>query len=263
MIKLLVSDVDGTLVQEGCSTLNPEYFDVIRALKGKGIQVVVASGRPYTSIRSLFAPVEEDIWFIADGGATMKTTGGLECVGNFPEDWARELWKDISMVPESEGMICGAEMVYIPFEDSYMCKIVRDGYKMALTYQKGWEDFPLVDTGKISLFCKEGIEEKSAKYLIPKWKDRLYMVIAGEWWLDCMMPNINKGSALQRIMDEFGYCREEIVATGDNMNDLEMIRLAGRGLAVSSAREEVKAEADGIIENFLTDGVLQEWKKYL
>lgn len=263
MVRLLVSDVDGTLVQEGNSVLNPEYFSTILALKEKGIQVVVASGRPYPSIASLFAPVKDAIWFIADGGATMKTTGGLESIGNIPEAWARELWRDISQVPEAEGMICGPEMVYIPFEDSFMCKIVRDGYKMNLTYQKGWEDFPTEATGKISLFCKEGIEEKSAQYLIPKWKDKLYMVIAGEWWLDCMMPNINKGSALQRIMDDYGYKAEEIVAFGDNMNDLEMITLAGKGLAVSSAREEVKQAANGVIANFETDGVLQEWKKYL
>lgn len=263
MVRLLVTDVDGTLVEEGKGNLNPAYFDTVRALKEKGIQVVVASGRPYPSIRSLFAPVEEDIWFIADGGAVVKTTHGIETVGAIPEDWARELWRDISLVPDSEGILCSPEVVYIPFEDSYMCQIAKKGYQMNLSYLQGWERFPEASLGKISLFCRDGIEEKSAKYLVPQWKDKLYMVIAGEWWMDCMMPGVNKGSALQRIMDEFGYDAEEIVAFGDNMNDLEMLQLVGRGLAVSSARDEVKAVANGVIGNYKNDGVLVEWQKYL
>lgn len=263
MIRLLVTDVDGTLVEEGTPTLSPDYYDTIKALHKKGIQVVVASGRSYSSILDLFRPVEDYIWFIADGGAVIKTTEGLENVGDIPEDWARELWQDISQIPEAEGTYCSTNTVYIPHGDTYMSKMLYKGYRMNIVEQNGWEDFPKEPSGKISLFCRENVQEMADKYLIPKWKDRLHTVIAGEWWLDCMMPNINKGTALQTIMDRHGYVAEEVLATGDNMNDLEMITLAGIGLAVSTARPEVKAIADGIIPNFEEDGVLQEWKKYL
>lgn len=263
MIKLLITDVDGTLVKEGTNDINPEYFDIIRQLHAKGIQVVAASGRPFPSLLALMKPVEDIIWFVADGGVLLRTTGELESVGHIPEGWARELWADISKVPDAEGLICGKQTVYVPKKDTFMTKTIEEGYKMHVTYQDGWSDFPSEPTGNISLFCEENIEEMAEKYIIPKWKDRLYLVIAGEWWLDCIMPGVNKGSALQRIMDLHGYKVEEIVAFGDNMNDIEMISLAGTGLAVSSARKELKAVADGEIENFETDGVLKEWKKYL
>lgn len=263
MIKLAVSDVDGTLVEEGKGGLNPEYYDVIRQLHKKNIQVIVASGRSYSSIMSLFHPVEDLVWVIADGGGVVKTTGDIQCVKSIPNDWAKELWKDMSQIPTAEATFCCPEIVYIPNDHTFMSKVLRDGYKMNLKAQNGWTDFPPEPANKISLFCKENIAELSQKYILPQWHDKLYTVIAGEWWLDCMMPGINKGAALQAILDEFGYTPDEVMATGDNMNDLEMITLAGTGLAVSSARDEVKKAATRVIENFETDGVLKEWKKLL
>ena len=54
MIKLVVTDIDGTLLPEGTDQLNPELFEVIRTLKKKGIQFAVGSGRQYMSMRYLF-----------------------------------------------------------------------------------------------------------------------------------------------------------------------------------------------------------------
>ena len=62
MIKLVVSDVDGTLVPDGTFDINPEIYDVIRELKNRGITFVAGSGRQYASLRRLFAPVADDIF---------------------------------------------------------------------------------------------------------------------------------------------------------------------------------------------------------
>ena len=68
MIKLVVTDIDGTLLPEGTDHLNPELFEVIRALKENGIQFAVGSGRQYMSMRYLFQPVLDDVIFIAENG---------------------------------------------------------------------------------------------------------------------------------------------------------------------------------------------------
>ena len=54
MIKLIATDVDGTLVKDGTMTINPEYMTVIRKLTEMGITFVVCSGRQYDSERKLF-----------------------------------------------------------------------------------------------------------------------------------------------------------------------------------------------------------------
>ena len=66
MIKLIASDLDGTLLQNGAQRLNPEVFDMIRTLKSHGILFTAASGRQYTNLRRLFAPVKDDIAYVAE-----------------------------------------------------------------------------------------------------------------------------------------------------------------------------------------------------
>ena len=65
MIKLVASDIDGTLVPEGTTSINPEFYEIIRKLKEKGILFVGASGRQYSSMRALLDPVFDDIIFIS------------------------------------------------------------------------------------------------------------------------------------------------------------------------------------------------------
>ena len=75
MIKLVVTDIDGTLLPEGTDHLNPELFEVIRALKKNGIQFAVGSGRQYMSMRYLFQPVLDDVIFNAENGSNVMYHG--------------------------------------------------------------------------------------------------------------------------------------------------------------------------------------------
>ena len=73
MIKLIVSDIDGTLVPEGTNDVNPEIFPLIRSLKARGVYFAVASGRHKCSIEKLFAPIRDDIIYITSNGAYTGT----------------------------------------------------------------------------------------------------------------------------------------------------------------------------------------------
>ena len=73
MIKLIASDIDGTLVREGAHEIDPAYYDVIRELKEAGITFCACSGRQYPSMLDLFAPVADDIYFISNNGTLIRT----------------------------------------------------------------------------------------------------------------------------------------------------------------------------------------------
>mgnify|MGYP000388097175 CR=1 FL=1 len=66
MVKLIASDLDGTLLQNGARDVNPIVFDQIRTLKEHGILFAAASGRQYLNLRRLFTPVQDDIAYIAE-----------------------------------------------------------------------------------------------------------------------------------------------------------------------------------------------------
>lgn len=73
MIKLIASDIDGTLVKDGTLAIDREYMEVIGRLLDKGIIFVACSGRQYRSERKLFAPVADRLLYISDGGTVVRT----------------------------------------------------------------------------------------------------------------------------------------------------------------------------------------------
>ena len=69
MIKLVASDLDGTLLFKGAQSLPEEIFPLIRQLKKMGILFVAASGRQYANMKKMFRPVVDDMAFISENGA--------------------------------------------------------------------------------------------------------------------------------------------------------------------------------------------------
>ena len=141
MIKLVVTDVDGTLVKESTLNINPEYYDVIRALHTKGIRVVLASGRQYESIRKLIAPVQDLVWYIADGGATLKMDRGLEVVAEIPRAWIKKCWQDVHNISGMEAALGSPTKSYVPFKDTDLYKCIAYDYKFNVECLNGWDTF--------------------------------------------------------------------------------------------------------------------------
>ena len=73
MIKLIATDIDGTLVKDGSLLIDPEYMSVIDRLIDKGIIFVVCSGRQFSSEFKLFAPIKHKLLYITDGGTVVRT----------------------------------------------------------------------------------------------------------------------------------------------------------------------------------------------
>lgn len=74
--------------------------------------------------------------------------------------------------------------------------------------------------------------------------------------LEFLGPNVNKGTALSILCKSIGVERESVIAFGDNMNDLELLQVAGTGVAMDTAPDELRAEADLVIRDiaeFLRD----------
>ena len=71
MIKLVATDIDGTLIRESSSVLPEEIFDLIRELRKRDIYFAAASGRQYMGLKRLFAPVADQMLFISENGFSL------------------------------------------------------------------------------------------------------------------------------------------------------------------------------------------------
>ena len=75
MVRLIISDIDGTLVPEGCTALNPEYFKVIRDLADLGVSFAAASGRQKSSVDAVFHEICGMIYYVSDNGGFIQKNG--------------------------------------------------------------------------------------------------------------------------------------------------------------------------------------------
>jgi hydroxymethylpyrimidine pyrophosphatase-like HAD family hydrolase len=81
-------------------------------------------------------------------------------------------------------------------------------------------------------------------------------------WLDIAPDGVNKATALAEVAAGFGVSAADVLAFGDGRNDIEMLRWAGRGIAIGDAPEEVKAAADDVTESFDQAGPAAELRHW-
>lgn len=264
MIKLIASDIDGTLVRDGSADINPEIFDVVMQLKEKGIVFAAASGRQYPSIRRLFDSIHNDMIFIAENGAYIKCRGYEMFKSNMDKEITRNLILETRKL-EVEGVlltISTPECMYIESKDESFHDLLINGYHNTIKVVEDVleEDLDII---KIALYKEDGISKIANEILIPKWQDKVKVVMAGAEWLDFMDSQVDKGHAIATIQKALSIAKEETMAFGDNSNDIGMLTNAGESYAVENAREEVKFAAKHIAASYAEDGVLRELKKLL
>ena len=133
MIKLIATDIDGTLVKDGTLQIDAEYMTVIDKLIRKGIHVVVCSGRQFVSEKKLFSPIRDELLYITDGGTVVRTPNEILQVSTMPE----EVWKGMCRMvhenlPDCDSYISTPDMGYAENENSQMFRWLRDsgGYGM-------------------------------------------------------------------------------------------------------------------------------------
>lgn len=263
MVKLIMTDIDGTLIPDGTMDINPEYFEVIEKLVEKGIIFVVASGRHMSSVKKVFAPVLDKIWVASQNGNVLTYHGKSRIIKSIPQEWGREMWRQFSKLKGVEGVLDTATEMYCPFEETSMYKILADEYHFNVTGTGGWNQVPEEDFSMMTLYHPQSAENICKELVEDKWKGKLEFLTSGKYWVDIVMPEVGKGTALEEICSQLGIAPEETIAFGDNLNDISMIQSAGKGYSVNTAREETKKAADEVIPGYAENGVLEVLKTFL
>jgi len=87
---------------------------------------------------------------------------------------------------------------------------------------------------------------------------RLVTTFSKPHFLEILHPEVNKGNGLRHLANHVGIAIDETIAVGDNLNDLEMLRAAGLGIAVANAHDRLKAVADVVLSRSAGDGAIEE-----
>ncbi|MFQ9514311.1 MAG: Cof-type HAD-IIB family hydrolase [Eubacterium sp.] len=256
----MVTDVDDTLVPESYMDLNPEYFEVIRKLEEKGVMFVAASGRQKVSIKKVFAPIQNEIAYLADNGTDIETKDFAVSMKFEDRDYEK-LAKDLEALGgDFEFMPCKPDWGYVDEEaEDFYHLFDRYGFQMKKT--KNLEQ--LKDISKVSLYHPEGIPKDVEQSMKEKWSDKMDVCIAGRVYLDFTKKGCNKGKGIEIIQQHYGITPEQTVTFGNADNDISMIHQAKYGYAVGNASENLKKAAYETIGEMKEDAVLKKMKEIL
>lgn len=260
MIKLVVSDIDGTLLEDGGHELNPELFDVILKLRAAGMQFAAASGRQWASIEAVFEPIKEKIFYLSDNGAYVGMCGRNLFLNPIDRDLIHEMIRDIRAAGLTV-LLSGPDQAYMDEDNPEFYRWLTEGYRFQV---KQVRDLMQVEDQfiKISAYKKHDVEP-ATKELREKYGSRLKITISGDMWMDCMASGVNKGEAVKLLQESLGILPEETIAFGDQLNDMEMLKQAYYSFAIGNARPEVKAAARFQADTNVKDGVLKILKLLL
>ena len=228
MIKLVASDLDGTLLLNGAQSLPEELFPLIKELKELGILFVAASGRQYANMKRMFAPVVDDMAFIAENGGLAIQNEKVLYQDSFPKELVREIVEAIYDKKDADFTCSTKDFYYIrPKTEHYrdlMLNVVKNNCKVAV-------------------YEREGIQEDSIRYWKERFGDRCTVVTSGFAWVDFIPFETNKAKGLREYQKLLGIRPEECIVFGDEYNDIAMLESVPYSFAMAHAKPGVKKAA--------------------
>jgi HAD superfamily hydrolase (TIGR01484 family) len=266
--KLVALDIDGTLLKwiEGVGAtyeqISPRVHEAVHRVLAAGAHVVLASGRsPHgmtnvADLLDLHATVGEQLWVVASNGAVVFRYPPIEVVHEVTFDAAPAVAAVLEHHPsalvavEERGV---GYRVNRPFPDGEL----TGEFTIADV-----EDLVAVPVSRVIIRDPEATAEDFVALGAKLGLHGTDYVVGWTAWLDLAPMGVSKASGLEYVARELGVDAAEVLAIGDGRNDVEMLRWAGRGVAMGQAVEEVLEAADDVTATVYDEGAAVELDRY-
>lgn len=263
MIKMIVLDLDGTLLnRERKVSLKSRNY--LKKLKEMGYIIVIATGRIYESINYVTEGFDFVNYVITDTGASCYDTCDDHIIFNNPIDAEmankfKKFYNDNCVFID----ICDKDTIY-KYSD-----ISEDYYFINTT--KNWDYIfeNCKDISHISLSMKTNDQVMDLydelKLSIPELDINIMQdSFADRKWIEVIKKGRTKYRAINDLANYLNIANEQIIAFGDGLNDINMLKKCGVGVALNNALPKVKESADFVTNyDHDHDGVVEFLKEYL
>jgi Cof subfamily protein (haloacid dehalogenase superfamily) len=259
-IRLLVLDIDGTIVDEA-NRIRDSVAPAIRSAQRRGVAVVLATGRLYQSSLQTYDSVGSTSPLICCEGALIRerNTGFVHRHWFLEQSVAAQILDQTEQLSRSGHIsvqfyvqdkvyvsnLNGAAREY--FDGSIVEPIVMDDLRqllnMAIT-----KVVALGDDAELIAQLSRRLKNQFSRTQVKQFKSTTF--------IEAFHPAVNKRLAVRYLAEEVMALRpENVMAVGDDFTDIEMLQYAGIGIAMGNSPPEVKASADWVTTNIEEDGV--------
>lgn len=254
--RLVALDIDGTLVDhEG--RLPSETKEAVEHVVAAGVPVVLATGRSWHSTRPVFEALD------LPNGPAIASNGAVQ-VRYPPVEFSR--LKTFDARPVIKRVVKHHPEALLAVE------VLGSGYRVNSPFPEGDLD------GDVEIVPVRDLAHQPVTRIIvrdPNSSDQDFIKLAGKlglhgmsyfigWsaWLDIAPKGVDKSVALSEVAGELGVPAQDVLALGDGRNDIEMLRWAGRGVALGEAPPEVRQIADYVTSDFSAGGTAEELNRW-
>ncbi|MFP3014000.1 MAG: pyridoxal phosphatase [Arsenophonus sp. NC-XBC3-MAG3] len=268
--RVIALDLDGTLLNPQKQIL-PQSLTAINQARRQGVKVIIATGRHHVSIHPFYQALNLD-------------TPAICCNGTYLYDYQAKkvLESDPLSIEEATKVIeylKGTDINHLMYvDDAMLYQQYNDTIEQTLKWAESLPKNQRPNIYKVDNFNK-AIQQvtaiwKFATYTPDIKKLRLFrktiqeeLNLACEWsWfdqVDIAKKGNSKGLRLQRWVESQGLAMKDVIAFGDNFNDVSMLTAANLGVAMGNSCDEVKKHADIITDQNSAPGIAEVIQKYV
>ena len=263
LVKLVVTDEDGTFLDLGGEDFSRERFRaVFERMGAAGCRFAVATSNQSFQVAEIFGELAPSISIIASNGAYVEPQGKEAQVSVMSPDAVADVLAAHAAHPEIPlcAVCAGGAFVERGADADFVAEMTMYSHNMRLVDSLA-EQGPTTDVLMYWSRVDEGDLARAVALLDAATGPAVNVVDSGFGggfgYLDVVQPGVSKATGIRVLMDAFGIDASEVMAFGDAGNDAEMLRLAGVGVAMGNASDELKSIADLVCDPCEEQGVLK------
>ncbi len=261
MIKLVVTDIDGTIYTPEIG-IRTSIKDCLKNLIKNNIKVVIATGRTYGSAKTVADKIGIKCPLVCYQGALINSyEGDIWDAKYLNEDIAREIINDCRKRNIHLNVYVN-DTLYVENDDDYIKFYIGD---KGIDYFKV-NSFDELDFKQLNKLLAINFEPNFIDDFIKEYQNRypqIYVVKSHPFFCEIAAKEATKGNAIKFLAKKYGITLKEVMAIGDQNNDIEMIKTAGIGIAMGNGTNEIKSEADYITDTVENDGFIKAVNKFI
>lgn len=269
-IKLIATDMDGTLLDPKGQVDLPRLEKILDQLEERGIRFVIATGNEIHRVKQLLGHLTERVVLIVANGARIFEGNQLLQAQTWDDDMvnrALEFFKgrecqDQFVVTSMNGGFVKEGTVFTQLEN-FMTPEMIELFYQRMNFVEELESHLFGGVLKMSLVVGEERSDSVLEEINQLFNGSVQAVSSGYGCIDILQAGIHKAWGLQELLKRWDIKAEEIMAFGDSENDVEMLQLAGIAYAMENADDKAKAVATDFAPSNSQAGVYQVLEDWL
>ena len=245
-IKLIALDLDGTLLNSS-KKISPKNLEALKKAGDKGVKIVLTTGRPLKAMEFFLndlglANQKEEYTITFNGGLVQRNTGEVIDKTVFSYDDVARIFKETEALNVPLDAISAGEVYQIQSEQKSLYDTLNPNLEFIPV------EFSDLSSQKTYNICVTAFSQEPLDVAIagisPELFEKYEIFKSRNMLLEWSPKNVHKAIGLEKLIHHLEIKREQVMACGDEANDLSMIEWAGLGVAVSNAVASVKEVAD-------------------